>query len=65
MNSLMQSPSRSTDPLSRAEIFWHKIVQTFKYSVKEFCREMPNLSRRNWKRLKKLCKFLKGVPKIV
>ena len=36
-----------------------------RYSVKELCREMSCPKARSWKGLKKLCRYLKGVPRMV
>ena len=33
--------------------------------MKEFSREMSCSSRGSWRRLKKLCKYLEGTPKMV
>ena len=36
-----------------------------RHSVKELCREMSSPSHGSWRRLKKLCRYLKGTPRVV
>ena len=36
-----------------------------RYAVKELCRHMSQPSGRDWSRLKKLCRYLQGYPKMV
>ena len=36
-----------------------------RYSVKELCREMSSPSCGSWRRPKKLCRYLKGTPRVV
>jgi hypothetical protein len=36
-----------------------------RYSVKELCREMACPRMRSWKALKKLCRYLKGKPRLI
>ena len=36
-----------------------------RYSVKELCREMSSPSRGSRRRLKKLCRYLEGTPRMV
>ena len=36
-----------------------------RYTVKELCREMSCPKMRSWAALKKLCRYLRGVPRMV
>ena len=60
----MESAKRYRSVVARGN-FLAQDRPDIRFCVKELCREMSSPSRGSWRRLKKLCRCLKGTPRVV